>query len=105
MKRLLSYNSIPNISIPKLVEKENYKILLLDDFTHNGRTYLNASDTCYDYKLSNMLEIVDTEPDEQYYISPKGCDGILRRKYLRNSGMNSRLEEILKQCSLSYQDR
>ena len=95
---------MPNISIPKLVEKENYKILLLDDFTPNGRTYLNASDTCYDYTLSNMLDIVDTEPDEQFYISPKGCDGILRRKYQHNFGMNSRLEEILKSCSLSYKN-
>lgn len=104
MKRLMSYNSMPTISIPQLVEKGNYKILLLDDFTHQGHTYLNASDTCYDYTISSMLAIVDIEPDEQFYISPKGCDGILRRKYQHNSGMNSRLEEILKQCSFSYRE-
>ncbi|MBR1851129.1 MAG: DNA cytosine methyltransferase [Bacteroidales bacterium] len=103
MKRLIAYNTLPKTALPPFVDKENYQIILLDDFTDQGHGYLNASDTCYDYTVSSMLDIVDTEPDEQFYISPKGCDGILRRKYQHNSGMNSRLEEILKQCSLSYQ--
>ena len=102
MNRLMSYHSIPDVPIPQPTEKGDYKILLLNNFTPRGHVYLNASDICYDYTLSSMLDIVDTEPDEQFYISPRGCDGILRRKYQHNLGMNSRLEEILKQCSLSY---
>lgn len=68
----------------------------LKDFTPIGRdNYINGSVFPYDYKLVNFLDFVDTEPDDKLYISKNGCSGILRRKYERNAGMNSRLETVL----------
>lgn len=57
--------------------------------------YLNASAYPYDYKLTNFLDIIDTNPSDKLYISKAGCAGILRRKYERNAGMNGRLESVL----------
>lgn len=75
-------------------------VTLLKDFTPiRDGLYLNASVYTYDYKLVNFLDYIDTNPDEQVYISKTGCAGILRRKYERNAGMNSRLEQVLKNNS------
>ena len=53
----------------------------------------------YNYHLANMIDIVDVECPEKFYITDKGCTGILRRKYEHNTGMNERLEIVLKNCS------
>ena len=75
-------------------------IFLLDDFNrHIEGRYINASKMPYDYHLSNMVDIVDTDCPEKFYITDKGCTGILRRKYEHNAGMNTRLEAVLKDCS------
>ena len=75
-------------------------VTLLKEFTPiRDGLYLNASVYSYDYKLVNFLDYIDTNPDEQVYISKTGCAGILRRKYERNAGMNSRLEQVLKNNS------
>lgn len=81
------------------VVNNNYTLYLLDDFTCIEGQYLNASTSCYDYILTNMLDIVDTSPDEKLYISQAGCAGILRRKREHNAGMNPRLEAILENCT------
>ena len=39
-----------------------------------------------------MLDIVDTEAEEKYYLSPAGCAGIVRRSIERNAGINQRLK-------------
>lgn len=73
---------------------------LLEEFTkHLGGKYINASKMPYDYTLANMVDIADTETAEKFYITSKGCEGILRRKYEYNTGMNERLEAVLKDCS------
>lgn len=82
------------------IKVEDASIYLLDDFTrHIKGRYINASKMPYDYQLTNMVDIVDTECPEKFYITPKGCTGILRRKYEHNAGMNARLEAVLKDCS------
>ena len=53
----------------------------------------------YDYHLANMVDIVDVDCPEKFYITKEGCTGILRRKYEHNAGMNERLEVVLKECS------
>jgi DNA (cytosine-5)-methyltransferase 1 len=79
---------------------EGASIFLLDDFNrHIGGRYINASKMPYDYRLANMVDIVDTDCPEKFYITDKGCTGILRRKYEHNAGMNTRLEAVLKDCS------
>jgi DNA (cytosine-5)-methyltransferase 1 len=103
MNRLLkatNNNNIQNVVLPRpSVVNNNYTLYMLDDFTLVGDQFLNASNRCYDFVLTNMLDIVDTEPDEKLYISPAGCAGILRRKREHNAGMNARLEYILENCS------
>lgn len=104
MHRLLeatnNNNNIQNVILPRpSVANNNYTLYMLDDFTLVGNLFLNASNSCYDFILTNMLDIVDTEPDEKLYISPAGCAGILRRKREHNAGMNARLEYVLENCS------
>ena len=104
MNRLLAEvndnNHIAHIELPTpSIINENYTLYLLDEFTYVGGQYLNASTSCYDFVLTNMLDIVDTNPDEKLYISQAGCAGILRRKREHNAGMNPRLEVVLKNCS------
>ena len=77
------------------------KVYILDDFNRTGNgQYLNASRFIYDYKLSNMLDVVDVSAPDKFYISAQGCAGILRRKREHNAGMNARLEQVLKNCTL-----
>jgi len=75
-------------------------LYLLDEFTNTAKGYLNAPNYCYDFVLSNMLDIVDTDLDDKLYISPAGCAGILKRKREHNAGMNARLESVLENCSV-----
>lgn len=56
----------------------------------------------YNIITANMLDFIDTEPDDSLYISPAGCDGILRRKHEHNAGMNARLEIVLQNNSSKY---
>lgn len=81
------------------VANHDFALYMFDDFTYVNGRYLNASNSCYDFILTNMLDIVDTNPDEKLYISQAGCAGILRRKREHNVGMNARLEAILENCS------
>jgi len=83
------------------IETNQYSLFLLGDFTPVNGEYLNASTCCYDFVLSNMLDVIDTNPDEKLFISPSGCAGILRRKREHNIGMNQRLEMVLENCSRS----
>lgn len=103
MHRLLeatNNNNIQHIILPRPnLVNDNFTLYMFDDFTDVGEQYLNASNSCYDFVLTNILDIVDTEPDEKLYISPVGCAGILRRKRKYNAGMNTRLEIVLENCS------
>lgn len=92
-------NAIQSINLPvPCVVKDDFELFLLDDFTPVGCQYLNASNSCNDFVLSNMLDIIDTDPDEKLYISRAGCEGILRRKHEQNAKMNIRLESVLEDC-------
>jgi|TARA_B110000003_G_scaffold76423_1_gene78036 DNA (cytosine-5)-methyltransferase 1 len=54
--------------------------------------------------LGDIFEIIDTEPEEKFYISPVGCKGILRRKDERNSKINKRLDLHLTQVASTMDD-
>lgn len=83
-----------------MIKFGDISLSLLEEFTkHLGGKYINASKMPYDYTLANMVDIADTETAEKFYITSKGCEGILRRKYEYNTGMNERLEAVLKDCS------
>lgn len=78
-------------SLPSRITTE-YELYPIDGFVKNGDDWINASSYPYDYHLSHMLDIIDTDADEKYYLSPAGCAGIVRRKLERNTGINERLE-------------
>ena len=104
MKRLLETVNNGNdhqvkLSVPYIRRKE-YVLYQFGDFTPVGDKFLNASNCCNDFVLTNMLDIIDTNPNEKLYISQAGCAGILRRKREHNAGMNARLETILENCSV-----
>lgn len=100
-KRLVANEELTlNINCSPTIQNAQYKLYLLDDFTPNGKEeVINASKIPYNYKLSNMVDIADPNTPEKFYITIKGCAGILRRKYEHNAGMNDRLEIVLNNCS------
>lgn len=73
-------------------KSDNYNLYFFDNFVACSQYWINASTYPYDYKLSHMLDIVDTDADEKYYLSPAGCAGIVRRSIERNAGINERLK-------------
>ena len=54
--------------------------------------------------LGYMCDIIDTNPEEKFFISPIGCKGILRRKEERQLKMNPRLELFLSRISSTMSD-
>ena len=54
--------------------------------------------------LGYMRDIIDTNPEEKFFISPVGCKGILRRKEERQLKMNPRLELFLSRISSTMSD-
>ena len=99
----LTSKTLNKISVQTLkpqIEESDVTLYLLNDFTSIGyNEYINSSRIPYNYHLANMIDIVDVECPEKFYITDKGCTGILRRKYEHNAGMNDRLEIVLKNCS------
>lgn len=101
MNRLIdcAHNNVLCPKNPSLVIGDT-KIYVFDDLTKMPEGYyINASKIPYDYKLANIIDLVDVECPDKFYISPIGCAGILRRKKKYNAGMNKRLEEVLMCCS------
>lgn len=64
MNRLLeatNNNNIQQIALPRpQLVNDNFTLYMFDDFTNVGGQFLNASNSCYDFVLTNMLDIVDT---------------------------------------------
>lgn len=93
MKRIIG--EIPRLQIPHnscINRSAEYQLFFLDDFMPSDFAWVNASVFPYDYKLTHMLDIVDTDADEKYYLSPAGCAGIIRRSNERKAGINRRLK-------------
>lgn len=69
-----------------------YSVYFFDGFVPTNKAWLNASIYPYDFKISNLLDIIDTNAEEKFYLSPEGCAGIIRRSIERNIGINMRLK-------------
>jgi hypothetical protein len=65
-----------------LEKKTEYELGLLEDFVSIGNSNF-------------IIDYVDTNAPESFYISPKGCTGIFRRKNEKNIKINQQLEKIL----------
>lgn len=87
--------STPHLALPRTSIKHfdnDYTLYFLDGFVKLDSQWLNTSVFPYDYCITHMMDIVDTDADEKYYLSAAGCAGIVRRKVERNLGINERLE-------------
>lgn len=69
----------------------------------NG-TILNGSEKPERIIIGNILDLIDIEATENFYITPVGCKGILRRKNERGLTMNKRLTEVLEDISAQWSD-
>lgn len=98
LERLIR-TEIQHFKLPEFAIKQsnvNYTLFFFGGFVRSDEKWINASTYPYNYKLTHLLDIVDTEADEKYYLSPAGCAGIVRRKLERNTKINERLEYHLR---------
>ncbi|MDE7433020.1 MAG: DNA cytosine methyltransferase [Lachnospiraceae bacterium] len=94
LNRVIAHKT-PHIIPPKssvMHSDSLYTLYFLNGFVASGNEWINASTYPYDYKLTHLLDVVDIDAEEKYYLSPAGCAGIVRRKIERNTGINERLE-------------
>jgi len=85
------------VQAPFFSEHLNAEVYLFDeDFIpmENGLS-INASAVPEHIVPSNIADVIDTNADEELFISPVGCKGILRRSIERGMRMNPRLQEVM----------
>ena len=71
-----------------------------DDLTYLTKEItLNCSHKPESFVFSNIKDIISPCFIKELYLSPKGCEGILRRKEKKNVKMNPRLENYFEQVS------
>ncbi len=69
----------------------------------NGEA-LNCSEKPNSVRYGSLFDVIDVNAGQNFYITPAGCKGILRRKEERRLKINRRLEEVLKNISLMWSD-
>jgi len=67
----------------------------------NGRG-INCSEQPSEPKLGNLFDVIDVDTPENFYITPVGCNGILRRKEERKLSINPRLEQALRRIASTW---
>ena len=77
------------------IENNNNQFSFLNDDNFNGSVMPQKP------ILGEIYNIIDTEPDSRFFISPVGCQGILRRAEERGIRINKQLERVLTQVSSS----
>lgn len=69
-----------------------------------GGMKLNFSEQPLKPALGNIFDVIDVHAAENFYITPVGCKGILRRKEERRLSINHRLEIALQKISSMWSD-
>lgn len=84
----------------------NAKLYLLQGITRiSQKDYLNSSMLPNQPVYGDLSKIVEPKfAPEKFYLSPKACAGILRRKAERNINMNPELEKIMERISTENND-
>ena len=102
----LSHGSLPPINFAscRLLSKETQKLLphgselycfSKDVMALDRDFFLNCTSIPENCAFATMKDIVSPTNQEDIYLSPVGCQGIVRRKQERNLKINARLEEVL----------
>lgn len=74
----------------------SYLVLLNNDLIRlNSGKIINCSTIPENVIFGNMNQIVSPNAPKEIYLSPVGCQGIVRRAEERNAKINSRLKEVL----------
>ncbi len=83
--------------LPCSVHFQKTDVYLFDDdlIPIGNRQTLNVSSVPEEIVPSNIADIIDNNADEELFISPVGCKGILRRSVERGMRMNPRLRDIM----------
>lgn len=79
----------------------NAELYLLDYVNRVSQSkYLNSSPSPNNPAYGNLKDIAQSKDvPEKFYLSPKGCAGILRRKGERNIKMNPELEKLMQKIA------
>jgi DNA (cytosine-5)-methyltransferase 1 len=70
---------------------------------HDG-VMLNCSERPEQIQYGNLSDVIDVNAEENFYITPTGCKGILRRRDERQLTINKRLESVLQSISSLWSD-
>lgn len=65
---------------------------------------LNCSERPQHVRYGNLFDVIDVNAAENFYLTPVGCKGILRRREERMLNINSRLESVLRETSSVWTD-
>ncbi len=107
-ERLIHNNNVFNIAkykkvlserILELPDKNEFYDLRKEKIKLNDNLILNCTAIPEHSNFVSLQNIISADAPEAIYISPVGCQGILRRKKERNITINSRLEEILSEIA------
>lgn len=83
-----------------LFNDKKFNVHLLGDVRLIGPSkYLNTSAVPNNVVNSALIDIVEVDVPEKFYISPQGCAGILRRTQENDLNLNEKLEVVLKRIS------
>ena len=64
--------------------------------------FLYSSERPLKIAYGNIYDVVDVNAEENFYITPAGCYGIIRRREERKLTINKRLEVILRKISSQW---
>lgn len=76
---------------------KNYEFF--DISNENVGSEINGSEIPENPAIGNLLDIIDTSAEENFYISPVGCSGIIRRANERKININKKLHIYLDKIS------
>jgi DNA (cytosine-5)-methyltransferase 1 len=69
-----------------------------------GGELVNCAEHPSEAVFGDLSDVIEANASEQFYITPVGCKGILRRKSERGLSMNLRLEQVLGAISAKWSD-
>lgn len=94
------------LTLPFLTKVKSCEVYLFNDpiVQVDINTHLNVSATPENVVQSNIADIIDTDADEELFISPVGCKGILRRAVERGMRINPQLESVLRNITAQMSD-
>ena len=96
-----------NKSLKPIENNLNADLYLLSNVNRISQSiYLNSSVSPNNPTYGNLKDIAQSKDvPEKFYLSPKGCRGILRRKNERNINMNPELESLMQKTANKLKEK